>query len=101
MRLLTQLAYQTIGEAFELSGANIKAAVLRAAFVAATSGRQFTTRSLADTADREFENAGKLPRRFRWSGQCPSPAPCSAGDAPSPARAIAARPVALAARVRL
>jgi len=60
------LDYESLGEAFELSGANIKAAVLRAAFGAATSGDPITTISLADAAAREFENAGKLPPAFRW-----------------------------------
>jgi hypothetical protein len=59
------LDFQSLGEVFDLSGANIKAAVLRAVFAAATTGWPVTTSSLADAAAREFENAGKLPPAFK------------------------------------
>jgi hypothetical protein len=58
------LDFRTLGEAFELSGANIKSAVLRAAFAAAQLDGPVTTMMLADAAAREFENAGKLPPAF-------------------------------------
>jgi len=58
------LDFRALGEVFELSGANIKSAVLRAAFGAAQFGGPVTTGMLADAAAREFENAGKLPPVF-------------------------------------
>jgi SpoVK/Ycf46/Vps4 family AAA+-type ATPase len=55
-----KLDFGALGRAYELSGGNIKSAVLRAVFTAARAGSPVSHDQLVRAAKRELENMGRL-----------------------------------------
>ncbi len=57
--------WDLVGESFELSGGNIKNAILRAAYRAARDGRRIGMDHLVDSAEAECRHAGRLFRGLK------------------------------------
>lgn len=61
----TDIDWDLVGESFELSGGNIKNAILRAAYRAARDGRRIGMDHLVDAAEAECRHAGRLFRGLK------------------------------------
>ena len=57
---LGKIDYARLGKTFELSGGHIKNAILRASYAAAAAQKPLDTHGLAEAAEKECGNAGKL-----------------------------------------
>jgi SpoVK/Ycf46/Vps4 family AAA+-type ATPase len=57
--------WDRVGESFELSGGNIKNAILRAAYRAARDGRRIGMDHIVDSAEAECRHAGRLFRGLK------------------------------------
>lgn len=57
--------WDLVGESFELSGGNIKNAILRAAYKAARDGRLITTQHIVSAAEAECRATGRLFRGLK------------------------------------
>jgi SpoVK/Ycf46/Vps4 family AAA+-type ATPase len=57
---VAEIDYAYLGKTFELSGGHIKNAILRASYAAAAAQKSLDTHGLAEAAEKECGNAGKL-----------------------------------------
>ena len=58
-----RIDHRALAHRFELAGAYIRNAAVRAAFCAAAQGRRITMGDLLDPAERELEEMGRLAQR--------------------------------------
>ena len=61
-RVASDVDFDRLAEDFELSGGNIKNAILRAAYRAAAAQEAITMEHIQDAAEQECRNAGKIFR---------------------------------------
>jgi SpoVK/Ycf46/Vps4 family AAA+-type ATPase len=86
--LAPDMDFKVLGQAFEMSGGNIRNAAVRAAFMAANEGRSIDLQTCLLAAEKESREMGLLTRSSAEDQAAPAEAPTEAASGGGPPRLV-------------